>query len=344
MRSAFVPFRLSLFGGGADFPSFYRENPYQGLGVSLKQGALITFNDRCFHPENYRLVYSQIETAFKLEEILHPLVRQIFTHCKIAEGELHYTSDFPSRSGLGTSSAFAIGLFMSLLGRAKLENMHCPEMGMFSGKVNSISDKLASLAIHAERLSLAEAGGIQDQILCSRPGITEIRYGNDGWSTKGINCPSTAQFIQDHCVLVELPAGARQKLNRSSANIQTLNLSDERALHDYWEVVKKQSEVGIDAVYRKDLYQFAASINEISSKKNLLSGNTCTAPFSELQEKMREFGALGARVVGAGGGGFALVIGEVDIKRKLLESGYGKRVFSVEISKCGPQFFDKDTI
>ena len=159
MRSAFVPFRLSLFGGGADFPSFYRENPYQGLGVSLKQGALITFNDRCFHPENYRLGYSQIETA-QIEEILHPLVRQIFTHCKISKVNC-YTSDFPSESGLGTSSAFAIGLFMSLLGRAKLENMRCPEMGIFSGKVNSISDKLASLAIHAERLSLAEAGGVK---------------------------------------------------------------------------------------------------------------------------------------------------------------------------------------
>lgn len=336
MKTVFAPFRVSLFGGGADFPSYYKKNPCVGLGLTIVQGAILTFNPNIFYGHKYRLVYSRFEHVDTACEIQHPLIKIIFKKLAVAQGELHYTSDFPSRSGLGTSSAFSVGLLKLLLTEARLRSLQLPDLKDFTGQVLAQSDKISALSIFFERICLDELGGVQDQILCARPGITKITYGPDGWAANRISCQKSWNFIEEHCCLVAIPSEAEIRNGKTSSQLQADNLASGHALEQYRDYVNKMSIVGIESVLSQDLERFAKAIREISKKKNLLASPRSDQNAIALQKKLRDVGALATRVIGAGGGGFLLVVGGKDFIKNLCSKNKMLDVYPLKISRTGP--------
>ena len=335
MKTVFAPFRLSLFGGGADFPDYYQSNPCFGLGISLKQGATVTFNDRCFHEKNYRLVYNKIENTNTINDIQHPLIKQLFRYYSVKQGELHYTSDFPSRSGLGTSSAFVAALIKIFANTQGNQDHQSVDLGIFRGSVESPADKIAELSIYFERIILNEIGGVQDQILCTRPGMTEIHYRHDGWHVNSIKCSKSWSFIENHCCLVEIPNSHSTRINKTSSDIQRMNLDSGYRLKTYRDEVRKMSKLGIQAILEQNLDQFCYAITRISDKKNELEASDICGRTSQLQTQLKAEGALASRLIGAGGGGFLLVVGTEHFIKNFSQNS-NSNVFPIEISTVGP--------
>ena len=161
-----TPFRISLFGGGTDIPSFFRKEGGQVLGFAIKKYCYITIKKLPpFYDHIIRLAYSKIERCKRNSDISHPLMRAALEDFKIENIEIHYDSDLPGQSGVGSSSSCAVGL----------------AHGLLAYKGNKISKEIiAKKAIYWEREYLKEKGGYQDQLFASYGGFNEIIFNENG--------------------------------------------------------------------------------------------------------------------------------------------------------------------
>ena len=156
-----TPLRISLFGGGTDYPAWYRENGGAVLGGSINKYCYITCRYLPpFFPHKFRVVYSRVETVNNVEDIQHPAIRAILKTFEIKEGlEIHYDADLPARTGVGSSSSFTVGLVHALKAlKGEMINKY----------------ELAKLAIHLEQEVMQENVGVQDQILASYGNINKL--------------------------------------------------------------------------------------------------------------------------------------------------------------------------
>src|SRR5438309_4036074 len=162
-----TPFRVSFFGGGSDYPQWYRQHGGAVLATTIDKYCYISCRRLPpFFDYKHRLVYSRSETTNEISDIQHPAVRGVLTHFGWTEGiEIHHDGDLPARSGLGSSSAFTVGLINAL---------HA-----LSGRYVS-KDVLASEAIHVEHCVLREPVGLQDQISAAFGGFNHITFNRDG--------------------------------------------------------------------------------------------------------------------------------------------------------------------
>ena len=162
-----TPFRISFFGGGTDYPAWYRENKGAVLATTINRYCYITCRYLPpFFEHKHRIVYSKIENVKDISEIMHPSARAVLQFMKIREGiELHHDGDLPARTGLGSSSAFTVGLLHALYA---LKGVMLPK------------NRLATQAIHIEQEILKENVGSQDQILAAFGGFNRINFNLDG--------------------------------------------------------------------------------------------------------------------------------------------------------------------
>src|SRR5262245_24180759 len=162
-----TPFRLSLFGGGTDYPSWYTKHGGAVLATTIDKYCYLTCRYLPpFFDHRYRLVYSRIENCQRREDIAHPVVRAVLQHLGIEGGvEIHHDGDLPARSGMGSSSAFTVGLLHALYA--------------LKGEMRS-RDQLARDAIHVEQSLLRETVGCQDQIIAAFGGINHISFTTSG--------------------------------------------------------------------------------------------------------------------------------------------------------------------
>ena len=162
-----TPFRVSFFGGGTDYPAWYREHGGAVLATTIAKYCYISVRALpAFFDHRFRLVYSRVENVKEIDEIQHPAVRAILKRRSVTNGvEIHHDGDLPARSGLGSSSAFTVGL---------LNAMHALE-----GRTLS-KEALAAEAIHIEQCVLREAVGVQDQISAAFGGFNHIVVRPDG--------------------------------------------------------------------------------------------------------------------------------------------------------------------
>lgn len=204
-----TPYRVSLFGGGTDHPAWYKTHGGAVLSFTIDKFSYL--NVRILPPffnHKYRISYSKIEEVKNLSEIRHPAVRHAFI--KYAQGkhlELHHHGDLPARSGVGSSSAFSVGIINALL-------------SLNEKKVTS--RELANLAIEFEQVDLAENVGSQDQIACALGGINFINFGPQNyWDAEPINLSdSYVQEIEKRIILVY------SGISRVSSNITKYLLDD----------------------------------------------------------------------------------------------------------------------
>ena len=158
-----TPFRISFFGGGTDYPAWYREHGGVVLGTTIDKYCYITCRYLPpFFEHKIRIVYSKIENCQSIGEIVHPAVREILRYLKIERGvEIHHDGDLPAKSGMGSSSSFVVGLLHALYALK----------GYMAGK-----EQLAKESIYIEQECMRETVGSQDQVLAAYGGFNHITF------------------------------------------------------------------------------------------------------------------------------------------------------------------------
>ncbi len=303
MIIAKTPFRMSFFGGGTDIPEFF--NVHGGAVISS------TFNKYCYvHVRhlprffNYsnQVVYSQIERVKSVNEINHPAVRECMKYLDMHELIVSYDADLPARTGLGTSSSFVVGML----------NAFYALKGKYAGK-----KKLADEAIHIERDLCKEAGGWQDQIAASFGGFNRIDFNREGYEVSPvIISPERKHELNDNLMLffTGFSRFSSEIQNDTKKNIQdkTKQLLEMKALVDDVERILTDRKADLD--------DFGRLLNETWKLKRQTGNKISTSDIDSLYERAMKAGALGGKLLGAGGGGFLLFYVPKENQKCLIES------------------------
>ena len=282
-----TPFRMSFFGGGTDLPEFFREHGGSVISTSFDKYCYVNVRHlpRFFDYTN-EIFYSRIERVKEVSEIEHPLVRNAMEQLHMQELRLTYEADLPARSGLGTSSSFAVGML----------NAFYALKGKYASK-----KKLADQAIYLERVLCREAGGWQDQIAASFGGFNRIDFTPDGYSVKPIIISNERKERLNDNLMMFFTG-----FTRTSADIQAqVNLSgtDRTAgLLEMLKLVDTAEEILLDK--NTSLDEFGRLLDYTWELKRGLSPIVSTNSIDDLYRKGKEAGAIGGKLLGAGGGGF----------------------------------------
>ena len=284
-----TPFRMSFFGGGTDMEEFFRE--YGGAVLST------TFDKYCyvnvrhlprFFDYSTELVYSQTERVSDIYSIRHPAIREAMRMLDMHEIRLTYEGDLPARSGLGTSSSFAVGML----------NAFYALKGKYADK-----KKLADEAIYLERVLCGEAGGWQDQIAASFGGLNKIVFDKNGYEVfPVIISPEKKKQLNDS-LLMFFTGFTRfssdvQKVNKVDWKRKIQHLNEMRKLVDEAEMVLTNNHSSLD--------EFGRLLDYTWRLKRQTGKAVTTDSIDYLYEKGLNAGAIGGKLLGAGGGGFLL--------------------------------------
>lgn len=298
-----TPFRMSFFGGGTDMPSFFNE--YGGAVIST------TFDKYCyvnvrhmppFHPYISELVYSRFERVNDIKDIEHPLIRECMRLHDIHEIRLTYEGDLPARTGLGTSSTFAVGML----------NAFCA----LKGKMMS-PRQLAEEAIMVERDILKEHGGWQDQIAAAYGGLNRIDFKDNKFTVQPIVIsPERKNQLDDNLLLFYTG------IQRFSSDIQANTFADPKTkikqLQGMLKLVDDAEKILTDK--NADLNDFGRLLDETWKLKRGTGAKVSSSSIDALYECAIKAGALGGKLLGAGGGGFLLFYVEKEKQPTLIKA------------------------
>lgn len=290
-----TPFRVSFFGGGSDYPAWYRQNGGAVLSVAIDKYCYLTCRYLPpFFKHRYRIVYSSIEMTREASQIKHPAVRGALQHLGITRGiEIHHDGDLPARSGMGSSSSFAVGILHAL------HALH--------GRIRS-KEQLASEAIYLEQEVLRETVGSQDQIAAAYGGLNTTRFHRDGtFSVQPVHIPEVrlGEF-KNHLMLFFTG------LSRFSSDVAATFVG---SLHSREEGIKRfvgMVEEAVRILSEGDLGDFGRLLDEAWGVKRSLSDSVSTPEVDEAYSAAKKAGALGGKLLGAGGGGFMMLFAEPD--------------------------------
>lgn len=284
-----TPFRMSFFGGGTDMENFFRDHGGAVLSTTFDKYCYVTVRHlpRFFEYKTH-ITYSKVEYANEYEEIEHPLVRNAMKMLDMHELRLTYDSDLPAKSGLGTSSSFAVGM---------LNAFYCLK-GKYADK-----KKLADEAIYLERMLCNEAGGWQDQIAVAYGGFNRINFNENGYEVLPIIIsPERQERLQSNIMMFFTG------FVRFSSEVQKANASfgGEKTEHLFkmLKLVDQAEDVLVDKT--KNLDEFGGLLDETWRAKRQMGSSVSTDEIDELYEKGIRAGALGGKLLGAGGGGFLI--------------------------------------
>lgn len=298
-----TPFRISFFGGGTDYPAWYRENGGATLATTISKYSYIT----CrwlppFFGHRSRIVWSKIELVKDVGEIEHPAVRETLRHLQIQDGiEIHYDGDLPARTGLGSSSAFTVGLLHALHG--------------LKGTMPS-KRQLALEAIHVEQERLKENVGCQDQVAAAFGGFNRIDFErNDGIQVSPVLLkPARLADLQGHLMLCYTGI-SRTASEIAGEQIKATSRKKEelRAIYGMVEEATRILQSG------DDLEAFGRLLHESWKLKRSLTDRISTPMIDQVYEAACSAGATGGKILGAGGGGFLLLFVKPELQSRVRE-------------------------
>jgi D-glycero-alpha-D-manno-heptose-7-phosphate kinase len=286
-----TPFRISFFGGGTDYPGWYRQHGGAVLAATIDKYCYLTCRPLPpFFEHRLRVVYRKIETCRSVDEVKHPAVREALRYLRVDRGlELHHDGDLPARSGMGSSSAFTVGL---------LHVLHA-----LRGEMPTKS-QLARESIHIEQEVLRETVGSQDQVLAAYGGLRHVRFNPDG----RIECnplvlpAERVAELQSHLMLFYTG------IARTAADVARSYVADLESRRRQLRILKELVDESIDILASgTDIRAFGDLLHETWQAKRSLSAQVSNAEVDDLYERARAAGALGGKLTGAGGGGFLLL-------------------------------------
>jgi len=284
-----TPFRMSFFGGGTDFAGFYNEHGGAVLSTTFDKYAYVTVRHLPpFFDYRTHITYSKEEKVNSIEEITHPAIRNAMRWLDMHKIRMTYEADLPARSGLGTSSSFAVGM---------LEAFYALK-GKYADK-----RKLADDAIYLERTLCAEAGGIQDQIAASFGGVNRIDFSRDGYTVRPVIMGRERKEDLNSHLMLFFTGFSRfssdiQKDTEKSMKDKASRLLEMYRLVDEAEKILTDKNVSLD--------EFGKLLDYTWKLKRGISGGISTDSIDEQYAKAMDAGALGGKLLGAGGGGFLL--------------------------------------
>lgn len=286
-----TPFRISLFGGGTDYPAWYLKHGGAVLGTTINKYCYISVRRLPpFFDFTHRIVYSKIELVKDIANIQHPAVRAVLQEAGIEAGlEIHHDGDLPARSGLGSSSSFTVGM---------LNAIHA-----LRGRMTS-SWFLAEEAIRIEQKVIGEHVGSQDQIWAACGGTNVIEFRTDGTYsvTPVVMSPERRRELQSHMLLffTGISRFASEVAEKKIANLQ----SKERQLFAMRRMVDEA--LSILQSERANLRDIGTLLHEGWMMKRELAEGVSTPLIDEIYQAGMAAGAFGGKLLGAGGGGFVL--------------------------------------
>lgn len=286
-----TPFRISFFGGGTDYPNWYKKNGGVVLATTINKYCYLTVRYLPpFFENKYRIIYTIVERCKKVNEIKHPAVREVIKFLKIKEGlEIHHDGDLPARSGLGSSSAFTVGLLHALYALK----------GYMPNK-----QKLAKESIYLEQEVLKETVGSQDQVLTACGGFNQVIFQQDGeMIVKPVTISrSRLDELQNHLMLFYTG------IVRTASDVASTYVKDIDQQKNRLESMEKMVDEALSVLgSNKDINRFGQLLNETWNAKKKLSSAVSNPFIDELYENALSSGAVGGKLTGAGGGGFLLL-------------------------------------
>lgn len=286
-----TPFRISFFGGGTDYPGWYRQHGGAVLATTIDKYCYLSCRFLPpFFDYRYRVVWSKVENCRTIEQIEHPVVRCLLQHMQLQRGvEVHHVGDLPARSGMGSSSAFTVGL---------LHALHALQ-GRMAGK-----QQLLEEAIHVEQNLLRETVGSQDQASAAHGGFNKITFATNG-------------HIQVHPIV--LPPGRIDELDshlmlfytglvRTASKVATAYVTDLQQKRRQLRILRDLVDESIDLLAgSQPIERFGELLDEAWATKRSLGAGISTDEVDGLYSRALAAGAIGGKITGAGGGGFLLL-------------------------------------
>jgi D-glycero-alpha-D-manno-heptose-7-phosphate kinase len=315
-----TPFRISLFGGGTDYPGWYLEHGGAVVGGAINKYCYITFRSLPpFFEHRHRIVYSRIELPQHIDEIQHPSVRCILREYGVEEGvEIQHYGDLPARSGMGSSSSFTVGLLNALRAHR--------------GQI-SAAEGLAKEAIHIEQNVIRESVGSQDQIWAAYGGINMIRFHTDGRFDviPVIMSAERREELQSHMLLFFTRFS---RIAETIAIRQIENLQDRRAqLHGMHQMAEQAMAILQNP--SRPIAEIGALLDESWRLKKELADCVTTGAIDEMYTAAKSAGALGGKLLGAGGGGFMLIFAKPQDHQRIRAALHHLIEVSFEIGSPG---------
>lgn len=328
-----TPFRMSFFGGGTDIPQYFNENYGSVISTSFDKYVYVTVRHLPrFFDYSSEIIYSKTERVKAIDEIAHPMVRNAMKMLDMHELHIAYDADLPARSGLGTSSTFAVGLL----------NAFYSLKGKFASK-----EQLAKDAIHLERELCKEAGGWQDQIAASYGGFNRIDFKNNQFEVKPIIIsPERKQELNNNLLLFFTG------FTRFSAEIQkstTSSLEEKKKQMDKMlHLVDEAEKILVNKSTSLD--EFGKLLDVTWKLKRDTGKEISTSQIDSLYNKGIKAGALGGKLLGAGGGGFLLFYvpkkKQAEVRKalkELMEVSFNFEEGGTKVIYYSPEVFDVST-
>jgi len=300
-----TPYRISFFGGGTDYPAWSNDHGGEVLSTSIDKYCYITCRHLPpFFDHKHRIVYSTIENVQHWEEIKHPAVRAVLGWANCSKGlEIHHDGDLPARSGLGSSSSFTVGL------------LHA--MSALKGQYVS-KEQLARDAIHIEQNVIGEHVGSQDQVAAAYGGFNHIEFlPSGGFQVSPVILGKRRlKDLQKHLMLCftgfsriasEVAKAKIDNLARRADELTRMRAMVEEAMR-------------ILSARNRSLDEFGDLLHQAWLIKRRLSDRVSTTEIDEIYQRARDAGALGGKLLGAGGGGFLLLFARPDDQPRIREA------------------------
>lgn len=317
MLTTRTPFRMSFFGGGTDFPAYFNEYGGCVLSATFNKYSYVTVRNlpALFSYRN-QFTYSKIERFNSPDEVEHPLVREALKFMDVDGIQIAYDADLPARSGIGSSSSFAVGL---------LNELH-----LIKGE-KATKMQLATESIHLERELCREAGGVQDQLAVAFGGLNRIEFDSDGYRILPVEISNERKKIfNDNLMLIFTGfshlSGVVSVTQQENIPQRTQQLNEMKSLVYEGEKILKGSG---------NLDEFGRLLNYTWELKQTLSDKITNESINNAYSSALKAGALGGKLLGAGSGGFMLLYVEKDKQKKVSELFEPSRIIPFKFENDG---------
>ena len=296
-----TPYRISFFGGGSDYPEWHLKNEGRVLSTTINKYLYISCRFLPnFFKHKYRIVWSKIENVKNINQINHKAIREILNYLKVKRGlEIHYDGDLPNRSGMGSSSSFVVGLLKVLY---RINNY------------NLTKYELAKKSIFIEQKILKEVVGSQDQVSASHGGFNKIIFKKNLIQVKPIKYNQNIKKLDNNLLLIFT---GLQRTAHAVANkyVKKLNTSKKYNINKILSYVTEGEKI----LKTGEIDDFGKLLNEAWVEKKKLSNAITNKKIDELYNQAINYGALGGKILGAGGGGFLLLYMKKNDRKKFFQ-------------------------
>tara|TARA_B100001250_G_scaffold366500_1_gene347920 strand:- start:2150 stop:3127 length:978 start_codon:yes stop_codon:yes gene_type:complete len=295
-----TPYRISFFGGGSDYPDWYLQNGGQVISTTIDKYIYISVRYLPpFFKHKLRFVWSKIEYVKDIDQIMHPSFREVLKFLNIREGvEVHYDGDIPSRSGVGSSSSFTVGL---------LNAMYAYQGKMVSPK------KLSEESIHIEQNLIGEIVGSQDQTASAYGGFNKISFQKDGnIIVDPIRIKKERKDILEESIMLFYTGIARTAEEIAASYVKDLKEKQNQIV-----TIQEMVNQAIEIISNGEILEFGILLDKLWKEKRSLSKDVSNNLIDQIYLKAKSSGAIGGKICGAGGGGFLMLFVERKNKKNV---------------------------